>query len=756
MYKFLKNLSCLVCLLALFGSCRKKAFDDYYGRPANLAPPIYQVLESKGNFTTLLKVIDLSGYKANLSAGGYWTFFAPNDAAFTKYFAATNSSLASMNADAARKIVAYCLVYNAFKTDRLADYQSNAGWVPGIAFKRRTAYYDGFMTGAGPDGAATVYTSENRNIGTYVFGDNNNKYIPYFFSTFMDGAKLTAADYNYFFPNSTYTGFNVVNASVVNKDIIAENGVIHEIDQVVTPLPSIEQKLSSNDQYSVFKGLYDKYLVTFTKDDNYTRQYNTITGKTNTAYVKVYNSTLNYAIGNENYMKLENDDGQKDGYTLFAPNNTALQPYITNTLLEFYGTLDKLPANILADFMNSHMFSNMVWPTKFATTKNNANEEARFDPATNVIDKQFCSNGIFYGVNKVQQANVFSTVYARAYLDPAYSIMTRILDLTIKIPVTTPGLRYAVFMMPDNVLRTMGFDYDPITSSFTQTVSGVKSSGDVPKAALTRLLNLCVVPTPNNEMNNLAGDGIIETNGGEYIRWHNNTVFNAGFYEQSKAATVIGSRDYVNGRVYYLDNQLFPFPANTIYTDIANNAVKTTDPYYDFFQYLSNSALAGSTSTSTQKEIVGIQLGAPYTIFIPTQAAMKQAVVDGYLPGTTTGTGTAKQFVSFNYKPTDPNDIAKVSQFIYYHILSGITIVPDGKKGPNGNAFPTMLKTQTGNALTISSFNQPNNLRLEDMTARFANVLPPNNSGFFPATSNYLGTYCVIHQIDNYLRFNLN
>ncbi|PTQ98137.1 uncharacterized protein DUF4993 [Mucilaginibacter yixingensis] len=754
MYKFLKNLSCLLCLLAVFGSCRKKAFDEYYGRPANLAPPIYQVLDSRGNFTTLLKLVDLAGYKDILGSAGYWTFFAPNDAAFQKYFAANNTSLAAINQATARKIVTYCLVINAFGTDHIADYQSPAGWVPSLAFKRRTSYYDGFSTGSGPEGDSTLLVTENRNGGGYLFGDNNNKYIPYFFSTFMAQEHLTATDYNYFFPTGTYTGFNVANASVVNKDIVAENGVIHEIDQVIMPLPNIEQKLASGSQYSLFKSILEKYLVTYTKDANYTRQYSTINnGKVKNAYVKIYDPLLTFAPGNENFQKLEDNDGQKDGYTLFAPTNDVLQPYLTNVILKYYGTLDKLPINIIEDLVNVHMFPTMVWPSKFASTTNNAGEPARFDATTNVVDKQFCSNGLFYGVNKVQQGNVFSTVYARAYLDPNYSIMTKLITAaSAKILLSSPGLRFTVFMMPDATLRAMGYDYDQANSYFTQTTNGVLTTGLTPLANLTRLLNMCIVSTPNNELNNLSGDGITETNGGEYLRWHNNTVFNAGLTEQKTALTVTGFDDYSNGRVYYLGgNSLFPFPTLTIFNDIAANGTNPTDPYYDFYQYLLNSSVVSGT---TPKEIIGISLGAPYTVLVPTQAAMKQAVIDGYLPGTTTGTGAATQFVSFNYKPTSTADISKVATFILYHILTS-TIVPDGKKGPNGNPFPTMVKNDRGDAYTVSVFNQPGNLKFSDAFGRMANVTAPNNSSFFPATSNYLGTYCVLHQIDNYLRYNL-
>lgn len=764
MYKFLKNLSCLLCLVVIFGSCRKKAFDDYYGRPANLAPPIYQVLQGRGNFNTFLAVIDKSGYKATLSAAGYWTLFAPNDAAFQKYFTANNTSLDKIDSVTARKIVTYSLVFNAFQTDHIADYQSAKGWVPTSAFKRRTAYYDGFMTGAGPDGPSTVYVSENRNLATYVYGDNNNKYIPYFYSTFMTAAGLTATDYNYFFPSSTYSGFNVANASVVNKDILAENGVIHEIDQVVLPLPSVEQKMASNTQYSVFKSIFDQFMVTYSSDVNYTRLYNTNTNKTNTVYVKKYAQTLTYAPGNESFVKLEDNDGQKDGYTLFAPTDAALVPYIDNTILEFYvpdatqrtpakllTNMAVLPTNIIADLLNAHMFPTTVWPSKFASSGNANGEPPRFNTTTDIVEKQFGSNGLFYGVNKVQQANVFSTVYARAYLDPNYSIMLKLLDLFAKAQTSSPSLKYTVFMMSDATLRSMGYDFNAASQAFTQTVNGTTTSGLTPQTLLQRILNINIVPTPNGELDDLSGNGIAESLGGEYIRWNNNKVSSAGTVELNQTLTVVGSRNYSNGKVYFLSGGIMDLANKTIAADIAANAgtAAAPGPYYDFYQYL----LSSGAYNPGAAELLNVQLGANYTVFIPTQAAMKQAVIDGYLPGTTAGSGAAKTFVSFTYNPSSSTDKDLVTRFIQYHILNGISIAPDGKKGISGSTFPTLLKNVAGDALTVVTFNQPGNLTIRDSQARTVGLVPPNNNSYFPATSNYLGNRVLFHQIDGYLRY---
>lgn len=771
MYRFFKNLFYLLILLFSISGCRKKAFDDYYNPPANAAPPIYQVLQSRGNFKNILALIDRSGFKESLSAGGFWTFFAPNDAAFQKYLTDNNTTIDKIPDSIARKIVGYSLVINAFQTDHIADYNSPTGWVPLNAYKRRTAYYDGFQV----KNADTVFVPENRNGGTYVYGDNNNKYIPYFYSTYMNAKKLTAYDYNYFFPQTPYTDFNVVNASVVNTNIQAKNGVIHEIDHVFLPLPSIEQKLTSDSSYSVFRSLYDKYMVSYVQDASYTRQYYTVSGNTTNVYVKDYLSTLGFALGNENGLKVENDDGQEDGYTLFAPTNTVVKNYLNNVLLQYYAkfprtdenlykNLASLPINILTDFLNAHMYTGTDWPSKFASVNNIAGEKATFNPddASIVFDKQFCSNGLFYGVNDVQHANVFSTVYGRAYLDPAYSMMTKLLDVTIKSAITTPGSNFTVFMLSDAALNAMGYTYDSSTNTFSQTVNNVKTSGAVPLAALQRILKLNIV---TRRLDDLSGDGIAETgdgsNPGEYIRWHNNTVSSAGTVETSLKTpiTITASKHstdvaYNNGVIYYLSGGILTAADSLLASDIAVNAGTPTQqgPYYDFYQYLINSAAYDPGA----REILGVQLGANYTFFIPTQAAMKQAVVDGYLPGTTTIVNGVKQWASFNYTPKAFDDRDLVTHFIYYHILNGTAVAPDGLKFNSlRTALPSMYKDETGTAVPFYVFNPApgNNLTVEDAEGRTANLIPPNNNSFFPATSNYLGNHALLHQIDNYLRY---
>src|SRR6476659_9949301 len=127
----IKRIALLLTPVVFLFGCKKK-FDDYYAPPANMDPPVYQQLQSKGKFTQFLLLIDKAGYKETLNNAGYWTVFAPSDSAFqtdaefTAYLQARGiSSVSAIDSVTARSIVQYLLVFNAFNKDHIDDYQSN-------------------------------------------------------------------------------------------------------------------------------------------------------------------------------------------------------------------------------------------------------------------------------------------------------------------------------------------------------------------------------------------------------------------------------------------------------------------------------------------------------------------------------------------------------------------------------------------------------------------------------------------------------
>jgi uncharacterized surface protein with fasciclin (FAS1) repeats len=726
---YIKRITILLLVVSALFACKKK-FDDYYARPTNLEPPIYQQLAAKQKFKNFLAVIDKAGYKNTLSAAGYWTLFAPNDSAFQAYFTANNTSVEKMDSATARALVQFSLVYNAFEKDRLDDYQSSTGWMPDQAFRRRTAYYTGFYDDTMQNGQVVKTIQSNRN-GSYVNGDNNNKYITYFTDTYFNGRGLTASDYTYFYPNQQYTGFNVAEAKVVTKDIAAENGVIHEIDRVLTPLPSIEEYLRSKPEYSEFRKLFDKYMVSFVLNSDASNRYKLLTGTDKQVYVKVYNTSLGFSPNNENYLKLQDNDGQQNSWTLFVPKNDVLLDYEKNVLLEFYQSFDNTPTSIILDFLNSHMWQTPVWPSKFKSSINVAGEEARFNPQTDVFDKKILSNGMFYGTNKVQEGNVFSTVYSRAYLDPKFSIMTRLLNTDLRFIITNPNSKFTLFMMPDAVLRAAGYDYNVNSNLYTFTSGTTTTSGENIRQTLLRILNTGVI---SGDITNLTTtSGIAEAYNNEYIKWNNDQVITAGTQDANKVVKVDSIKTTKNGTVYYL-NGLLTYSSFLFGKHIQNLGSSTASDFYYFSQYLINSGLYNATTG----EIAGTSSGTFYTAFIPSNAAIMQAVKDGELPGNTT-TGVP----NFTVSSWTAAQKDQVVAFIQYHILAKFTLIPNGKES---GSFETLLKNSQGEVVPVNVLSAPGSMQLTDIKNRKANVVL--------AQSNNLSNRTVIHLIDNYLKYN--
>jgi hypothetical protein len=73
------------------------------------------------------------------------------------------------------------------------------------------------------------------------------------------------------------------------------------------------------------------------------------------------------------------------------------------------------------------MWRSSVWPNKLNTYQNSAFETANF-ASSDILERKILSNGLFYGIKSVQQADVFRTIYGKPYLDPKFTLMTMAID----------------------------------------------------------------------------------------------------------------------------------------------------------------------------------------------------------------------------------------------------------------------------------------------------------------------------------------
>jgi hypothetical protein len=750
MYHHIKRITILLSAVVVFFSCKKK-FDDYYAAPASLEAPIYQQLLTKGNFTKFTSLIDKAGYKQTLSTAGYWTIFAPTDSAFaadTEFQTFLSSkgigSFDAIDSLTAQSIVQFLLVYNAFKDDRLDDYQSNVGWVENSAFKRRTAYYTGFYKDTDLTGKPVIALASNRNgnTSTISLNDNNNKYIPFFTTNYLSLRAIPQSDYNYFYPNTPFSGFNVANAKVTERNIAAENGVIHVIDHVVTPLPSMDQYMRTNGQYSEFRKLIDKYMASFVLNADASHRYQVLTGVSADVYIKLFSGLLAFSPNNENFFKLQDNDAQQNGWSLMAPKNDSLLAYINKISAEGYGSIDKMPAQVIADFINSHMWQAALWPSKFSTTYNYLGEPAHINSTSDVALRKILSNGFFYGTNKVNEPNAFSTVYGKAYLNPKQSVMTKLMEGDTKTIVTNPNAKFVLFMMPDAVLSQQGYTYNVGLNTWSYN----NVSNDSNRLNLLRILNTEIAENSRGELDKLlnmsaADSGTVVTIGGEYIKFKYNAaspvkiqMTSVGTRDRNFTVLADSIKTAKNGFVVYLNNLLY-FTYAPVGQHLETLGTPTTSEYNYFWNYLKNSTLYDAPS----KNFNILQTGSFYTILVPKNDAIKQAIIDKLLPGTVSGST-----VTPNFNPTASADKTLVENFIKYHVLDKYSIIGDGKNDAV-NGLPTFLKNASGDPYKVVVQSVNGALKLTDNTGRVSNSIL--------SLSNQLSNRVMIHLLDNYLKY---
>ncbi|GAB3412876.1 fasciclin domain-containing protein [Niabella aquatica] len=720
-----------VCLVLLLGACSKKSFDEYYARPSWLAQPIYQQLDSMGDFKNFLACIDKSGYKEVLGAASSWTVFAPTDAAFQKFMTDQGiSGISQIDKVLAEKIVRASMVYDGERLEKLNDNFSSKGWVPGFAFRRRTVYYD-FVEEETSNGRARKIISTNRGAdNAYVPSENNNKHVTYFFKAYMDARNLGATDYKAFYPNSEYTGLNIAEATIdpSRSNIIAENGYIHVVDRVLMPQQSIDQYLRGKTAYSTFKEILDLF-TTYSYNADVSRRYQVLTGNTDSVFTKSYTG-IALALNNENYTKEDANDAQTNNNSVTIPNNAAVNDYISRVLLKYYpaGTTIKdlyySNSTILTEFINAHLYNTQVWPSRFETEKNITGEATKITKA-NIVETKLLSNGAFYGVNACQNANVFQSVYGNVLLDPKYSLMqvalTRIgMNLTLKIPT----LRYILMLVSDRELNRMGFEYDAFNSS-----DPIRFRGSNGSPAMREVLMYHIVPLDNDPIPNLGGSGMLESYAGEYIKYDNYKMYSSGTMDSAVNYVKVDSTDIgtsqsgpLNGMAVYTSKALTSSKTNIADFLKKMGAETSTSPFYRFFQYL----VATDMYVSDGK-INGIELGANYTMLIPNNAAIAQAVTNGDLPAAT--------------NPSAQADKDKIKRFIQYHILKNSFAI-DGKKT---GVFESLCKDIEGNTQPVTVVqNTMNQLTVRDNLG--------NSVSADVAKSNLLAQRVLIHSMNGYLK----
>ncbi|MDR1342486.1 MAG: fasciclin domain-containing protein [Prevotellaceae bacterium] len=805
--KFVLNRVYLTLFVLLLAQCQRER-DKYYEDPGWSGKPAYEVLQDKGRFGLYLQCVDKTMYATLLKGNGLWTVFAPNDEAFGSYLRGKGySSVAEMPQSEAEKIVAYSMLYNKYPFDRLTDVLSG-GWDTLKSVKKKTPYYEALHREYYRNDSIWVLnplmpTSATIGSGTY-------KYLPFYLSRYFTQVPLTAKDYETFYPTSTYTGRNVQAASVLEQDWQAANGVVHEVDRVNEPLPTLEDILQE-ENYSRFKALID---LKSSSGDPYFYSYLTSAGLTeyfrtaypswniNQVYAKFYG--LDVPLNCERFW--EPAEEESNGYTLFAPNNRAMEDFRKKIETGYgYASLDQLPQNVIGHFINAQMVrSSMIWPSQYKGAKNESEnyingegERGRDLSAEDYPDIRPASNGFFYGSNTYVKSHYFETVLTEVLLRPSKYLfvynalqkyfMASLWEDFIKCPLNGyTEENYTVLLPSDEQLREDGFTWEWVSPAYGFRHAHEASGTTFADTRMQRLIRSHVFkrikPSPDDNsyvldfqsgtLPEYGGYGYAVNDYGDMVRYRDGKVQMLGNYGNGEWVEVRRvETDFTNGQVYTAD-KLLQYSKECVSSagceeqdmvdylkaiKVQNSNVSKALDYLIFF------------AENTKNQYI-LSKESFWTILLPNNAAIDAANVreNGVFPYLPLLSGLQNGYNQATLPDSWMDDMDQAINFFKYHLIPGMLFVDDGY--PNvlfssgqqqaDAVVATTLKTEI-NLLQASTFvkiekdNSSSNA-LSFSTAVVSEPLSENRTVRVVRgenKSNLFGAKAVIHEVDGFLAY---
>jgi len=441
----------LVCILLSFTSCETE-LEKYYATPDWLKGNSWEVLEKKGDFKLFLAAVEKSSFKDLVQGKGLVTVMAPTDLAFREYLKAHNYDTTTVNdipASQIDKLVGFHLLFYSFNKETFENYKpdgiESTNLLAGMYYKFRTKSREPISVELDPT------------TGKYHKVIHNDRFLPVFSYNFFNSLKIDAkTNYEFFYPNSTWTGangFNISNASVKEYGIVSDNGYVYTIDKVLDPLETIYTNLKNDDNYSQFTNAYERFAA-YQYDAIATADY----GKGDSLYVKNYSVVLP-PIASEwpvsSYRSLA--ELSSSGYNVIAPDNLAMQAFYEKYWQKPYKDkgLDSVNFEPLLALLDNHVFSSTVlFPEQFEAgiIKLSTGSGISFN-RSEVQKKNICVNGSVYGLNKIVVPPMFEKVTAPMYCDPSYNMILNIMKNSGYIPtLTSDAIKFEIFYPLDSMI----------------------------------------------------------------------------------------------------------------------------------------------------------------------------------------------------------------------------------------------------------------------------------------------------------------
>ena len=485
-----------------------------------------------GTFRNYLRLVDDLGYADVFNRTGSKTVFPANDEAFDRFFQNNPWGVSSYDrlTETQKKQLLYgSMIDNALLTGMLSNIQNGETVNRGQAMRHNTA--------VSITDTITHYTRGNqlpqnneywdkfRTKGIYYVADGTKPSMVHFTREHMLTNAITVSGENSDFEVITGSPYDelvstyIFRNPVINRDVRALNGYVHQVRDVLVPQPNIAEVIRTSGESNYFSRMLDRFSVPL-YDALDTRNYNDYAQANglpliDSIYQKRYFNSgdnlfvddvgnlglpmryvLDFDPGRNSYAPAGKNE-QADMCAIFVPTDQAMEDYFLPGgggafLLQEYGkkentrenlmeNIDSIPLNLVRSLVANLMKPSFIEsvPSKFNTVLNDAAEPMGLSPdlinrtQDGIYDVKIANNGVAYMLNTVIAPDDYQCVYAPATILQDMLIMRKAiedgssgnnqlnLDLNFYAYLKAMRANYALFIPKDVAFMSGQYYVDP-------------------------------------------------------------------------------------------------------------------------------------------------------------------------------------------------------------------------------------------------------------------------------------------------------
>lgn len=642
---------------------------------------------------------------------------------------------------------------------------------------------------------------------------------------------------------------HIFGIKIKQKDITCKNGYINVLDRLMIPPKNMAEYINTNTNTSLFAKVMNRFCVPRPDQANtvlYQDLMNRLYGQvfTDTIFVKRYFSNnggtqlypngqsiptdllLPFDPGWNMYARTTGGNAlQSDMAAMFVPTNAAMQNYFDSpqgaVLKDRFQYWDSVPLDILPLFIKRHMRTSLIEsvPSRFANMVDTDNSLLPVERGD--IEKVYLgTNGAVFETNKVYPPDDYISVYGPVLLsanDASEINKTKIWKWAIvqndfRLYLNSLVSRYSFFVPTDeyfknyidpisngkevvgalrfwynsltNAVNASIHRFDPITQTAGDSVGNITNQSFLVNRLLDMLNSHVVVGGVESGRNYFVTKGNVVlkvTGAGENMK-----IQAGGNMQLNESVNVNRAYQQSNGNTYFIDRPI-QSPARSVY-----KVLSETPDFSEFFNLLLGFPSTSKSVVFVQKSnYFGIDYNVKffntfnYTVYVPTNAAIQQALADGLIrPWETQGA------IEGINDMTDPvaqeAEIVKLERFIRYHfqdnsvfvdnysqnrLYQSATIKLNGgdsyfgtfrnkyyKIGVSGTSGNLTLRAENGATANVVTAGGLYNILTRDFVfnnrpSAFKNVDGTGAGSEYNTSNIVTSSTAVVHQIDKVLNF---